>query len=461
MEYLEKIKILKASSTNEYIYNVFNRFILKIKIRDNPYSIPLDVLFSIAERKNKKRAFLFVSKVLGKHIPVSPFVPLLAGVSLAYRYMEAIYGTKDDKIDEIIDTLVSQKNYKYIYDKISQKQFYTKDKLIFIGFAETATALGHSMYDCFSNAKFIHTTREEIDNLKAVINFEEEHSHATSHRCYSLDKELLNSKNTIVLVDDEITTGKTTLNIIEAIQKKYPRKEYVIVSLLDWRTEEHINNFRLKEKELGVTIREISLISGNIEVENCKCSDGIIYDKLENIELNSSKDINIEYIYIHDFFINSINFNENSYLLETGRFGIDSEYKSKIDKLVFDIGSKLSKTRKGKKTLCLGTGEFIYLPMRISSYMGEGILYHSTTRSPIYSYNCEDYGAKNVFSFLNYEDDSIVNYIYNISYGYYDDVYLFIEKDIEKEKLKPLIEIFKSRGILNISVVICTKNKES
>lgn len=32
----------------------------------------LDELFDIAERRNPKRAFLFVSKVLGRHIPVSP-----------------------------------------------------------------------------------------------------------------------------------------------------------------------------------------------------------------------------------------------------------------------------------------------------------------------------------------------------------------------------------------------------
>lgn len=34
----------------------------------------LDDLLSFAERINPKRAFLFVSKVLGKHIPVAPSV---------------------------------------------------------------------------------------------------------------------------------------------------------------------------------------------------------------------------------------------------------------------------------------------------------------------------------------------------------------------------------------------------
>ena len=34
----------------------------------------LDALFDIAERRNPKRAFLFVSKVLGRHIPVEPAI---------------------------------------------------------------------------------------------------------------------------------------------------------------------------------------------------------------------------------------------------------------------------------------------------------------------------------------------------------------------------------------------------
>ena len=39
----------------------------------------------------------------------------------------------------------------------------------------------------------------------------------------------------VVLVDDEITTGKTALNIIRQIQERFPKKEYVLASLLDWQ----------------------------------------------------------------------------------------------------------------------------------------------------------------------------------------------------------------------------------
>ncbi len=44
----------------------------RIEVSSEETDYPLTDLFDIAERRNPKRAFLFVSKVLGRHIPVSP-----------------------------------------------------------------------------------------------------------------------------------------------------------------------------------------------------------------------------------------------------------------------------------------------------------------------------------------------------------------------------------------------------
>ncbi|UOK57948.1 phosphoribosyltransferase domain-containing protein [Bacillus sp. OVS6] len=85
--------------------------------------------------------------------------------------------------------------------------------------------------------------------MDSIINFEEEHSHATSHRCY-VDKSLFENDSPIVLVDDEVTTGKTALNIIESIQSKYPRREYTVVSILDWRSEEDQKDSKKQKKDL-------------------------------------------------------------------------------------------------------------------------------------------------------------------------------------------------------------------
>lgn len=58
-------------------------------------------------------------------------------------------------------------------------------KTLFIGFAETATALGHSVFASFAeNAEYIHTTRENIEGISNVLHFAEEQScHRASLLC--------------------------------------------------------------------------------------------------------------------------------------------------------------------------------------------------------------------------------------------------------------------------------------
>ena len=59
-----------------------------VQIKQNPYGLPAETLYEMAARINKKRSFLFVSKVLGKHIPIPPQVPLIASALLASIYYE-------------------------------------------------------------------------------------------------------------------------------------------------------------------------------------------------------------------------------------------------------------------------------------------------------------------------------------------------------------------------------------
>ncbi|WP_230285751.1 phosphoribosyltransferase domain-containing protein, partial [Deinococcus sp. 23YEL01] len=46
-------------------------------------ALPLDDLLGFAVRRNPKRGFLFVSRVLGKHIPVRPSVAASTHAALA------------------------------------------------------------------------------------------------------------------------------------------------------------------------------------------------------------------------------------------------------------------------------------------------------------------------------------------------------------------------------------------
>ena len=102
-----------------------------------------------------------------------------------------------------------------VYEK---KQDYLKSGVV-ISFAETGTALGHSVFNYInSDYEFIHTTREKVKN-KESLHFLEEHSHATNHNLYYEDLKYLKDKEEIILVDDEITTGNTCINLIKKINE--------------------------------------------------------------------------------------------------------------------------------------------------------------------------------------------------------------------------------------------------
>ena len=122
-----------------------------------------------------------MSTILGKHLPIKPAVSLSSGFALATRYMEMLHNTSHPFQKKFLN-LISLEIHE-IPEEVFRYQYPLQEEVLFIGFAETAT-LSHSMFQCFQNAKYVHTTRESIPHLESVITFEEEHSHATSHRCY-------------------------------------------------------------------------------------------------------------------------------------------------------------------------------------------------------------------------------------------------------------------------------------
>ncbi|SFC87395.1 TRSP domain C terminus to PRTase_2 [Bacillus sp. OV322] len=446
---------------NPYTFNILDSLSIKLTVTENPYHLPLEVLFDMAARKNKKRGFLFVSKVLGKHIPVKPAASLLSGGMLAMRYMEEVHGVSCSKRENIIDRLISGQGEREAYLSMLKEPFQLSDETLFIGFAETATALGHNMFEFFDNAAFVHTTRENIRELESIINFEEEHSHATSQACYCRE-ELLQRGGPIVLVDDEITTGNTALNIIKAIQQSFPRKEYTVASLLDWRSEDNKKRYEELEKELGITIKTVTLLAGEIEVQGNPVEDegAYLYVKDERAADPQVNRISLSSISkkIQDLpltFISSKG--EAAHVLYsgmTGRFsGLLSENNADIDSFCRMAGERLLQTRTEGKALCLGTGEFMYLPMKIADYMGDNLFYQSTTRSPIHRVNKTGYAVKSGFAFPCPEDDCIMNYFYNIEYKQYADIFLFLERAIDEEKLAPLLECLKQIGPETITLV--------
>ncbi|ASS77092.1 hypothetical protein CIG75_02940 [Tumebacillus algifaecis] len=410
----------------------------------------------MAARINKKRAFLFVSKVLGKHLPVQPAVSLVSGFALALLLQRELSGVAPDP-RLIVEGLLEPATAADAYRKLKAQKWTPPRRLAFIGFAETATALGHSMYDAFAEGcRYLHTTRELIPELTSTLNFEEEHSHATAHRCYA--EHPVQGQEAIVLVDDEMTTGKTVLNIIRDLYRQYPaHKNYYVAALLDWRTEEHRARFSELEQELGITIKTLALIKG----EMSSAGDPHLSSRSTDIGQRSAPAA-LEIIRLPDLFervsVSSLDSAGNRhaapFLRGTGRFGIESADNEQLDRCITQAAEWLRAKRTGDKTLCLGTGEFMYLPMRIAAEMGAGVHYQSTTRSPIYPSSEGAYTIWEAFRYPSPEDANVQHHLYNVTRYDYDEVFVMLERQVEAEQLQPFLDVLVHLGIKRVYVVM-------
>lgn len=421
----------------------------------------------MAARINKKRSFLFVSKVLGKHIPVHPYTSMLSGALLALLLYRELMGKEhqaqtDALLEQTIQGLCDPQLAETAYKNLISAQLSSPVPLQFIGFAETATALGHSMYEVFEDkASYIHTTREDLPALNSVINFDEEHSHAVAHRCYARNSGMLAGQETVVLVDDEMTTGKTALNIIRDMQMKYPRSTYFVASLLDWRTEQDEAAYAALEAELGITIKPLCLLKGSISVEG---SVELTPSDTDMLEGRAEAQVNI--VHIDNVFSSidahsvdsSLEVNASPYLLATGRFGIVSEDKAAAGAQISEIAQRLQALRMSSfsRTLVMGTGEFMYVPMRIAAEMGEHVVYQSTTRSPIHPSRGHEYGIKSGYGYPSPDDPGTRNFVYNVDPDQYEEIFILFEREVPPERAQPLIDVVRKLAAVRVHLIFFT-----
>jgi len=200
---------------------------------DNPKQ--LLELSGFGSRANKKRGFVFVSKVLGKHYPARPQAMQQAQQQLAKKLLAHL----------------------------------SERPTLVIGFAETATGIGFGVFEQlqqlgFEQAFYLHTTRYRLQQA-LWLDFQEEHSHATEHLLYKpLDATLLAQLakvENLVLVDDEFSTGNTLRNLLRAVQPQLPALKNVYgVALLSWM------------QTVPTDLQCVSLHQGRFEFESAQTS---------------------------------------------------------------------------------------------------------------------------------------------------------------------------------------------
>lgn len=333
----------------------------------------LEDICCFATRANNKRGFLFVSKVLGKHYPVKP------------NNMLKIYQNLSNKLNNLTENL---------------------NNICFIGFAETAIGLGAGVFHEWQvnnpnkNGLFMPTSRFKL-NHPVLFEFQEEHSHATDHLIYEpleeKNKVLFNSCETLVLIDDEISTGKTLFNFIEQYKRiNNSLKNVFLVSIKNWINEENKNIIISQFADLNIEF--ISVLSG--EFIFTKNPDYFV----KQVPKLDSKDELKDYLFTNESFkfrygYNQINFN-------------------------FDKETQLVDFN--KKTLVLGSNEFLIKPYFFAKHlenMGLEVFFQSTTRSPIIL----DVDIKHKHTSLDNYNDGIENYIYNVGENMYEQIILCVE----------------------------------
>ena len=443
-------------------YNIDNKLKISLNIEENKCNIPVSNLFTMSARENKKRDFLFVSKVIGKHMPMIPDTLKIIGGILARLWVNEREDSYAYPTNELVHTLISldaspsmmalnlsdkkklHNNHNIRHNisnanTILRKPIKLKNKTLFIGFAETATGLAQAVFQNFSNASYIHTTREKITSIKPALLFNEEHSHAVEHSLFPYESDFFNDFEDIVLIDDELTTGKSALNLIRCL----PGKHFGILSILDWRDA---SSYKMFKDEKDIDVRVCSLLSGDIK---CIKTKNIISDAI-TIPLSSTKLIPYKE---HIFEIAEC---IEGYNKSTGRFGLSSQDNPKIFEEIKSISEVLKSERTTGNCLCVGTGEFIYLPCCISQGLGDNVYFHSTTRSPVHARNIDSYGNKNKVAFQSPEDDTITNYLYNIPDNFYEQVFFFSEKPLLKEKKEEVNRLFSYFHVKSI-IFVCWK----
>lgn len=350
--------------------------VLTVDVEDSDLS--LDQLCDFAARRNPKRGFLFVSKVLGKHIPISP------------RIMRDCYQRLARKIPSDLPGPV-----------------------VFIGMAETATALGHGVYEEYAmrtsrqDLVFVHTTRYELENEKA-LNFAEEHSHATDHFLYLPEeaeaRRLFQNARSLVLLDDEASTGKTFINLTKAFcaQVANQLEQLVTVVITDWRGQKLVQERHdsLYADE-GITTSSVALLTGRYSFD----AD----PELKNVVLPKASGNGAlkDHLFQRNF----------------GRLGLRDP--GALHRIVQLCNIQLAP---GERCLVLGVGEFSYLPFllaeRIERYNPHAtVAVQSTTRSPIMLGGA----ITKTLSFLDHCEEEIDNFLHNGAKDDFDRVLICTE----------------------------------
>ena len=363
-----------------------------INISENKSSFNIDDMIHICKRENNnKRDYLFVNKYLGKHYPVSA-----------------------NKVLKLFNEL---------YLEILKSNLQNK-KILVIGFAETATALSEFIThqsiirEDLNIVYHLQTTREYINTTINNIAFQEEHSHATNQKLYWNEK-VIPEYDTILFVEDEITTGKTIINFIEKFKELKNNTNFYVASILNWQNQENINKYK------DLNINTICLVKGQLKND---------IPKIEVVKTNKK-----------DFFTtNKKIFKKTLSDSLNPRTGLPKKEFLEYINLQSDLDINSLKD----DSTVIGTEEFMYKAILLADKLNATV--RSTTRSPIITSIEDEYLIENGISIPSFYDSNRKTFLYNTRHDETKNIIFLTEEKCNKWE-NIIKNIFSDKVVLFLS----------
>ncbi|MFE8914049.1 phosphoribosyltransferase [Streptomyces globisporus] len=373
-------------------------------------------LLGLALRRNPKRAHLLVSNVLGKHVPQRPSVVYGAGYGLGER-VRALLGEEEAR------------------------------RAVVLGYAETATGLGHAVADGLRDAPYLHSTRRPVAGARQAGGFEEAHSHATSHLLLPEDPELLAGgaeASTLVLVDDEFSTGNTVLNTIRALHEPHPRDRYVIVALVDMRSPADRDRLTAFAAEIGARVDLVTRSTGTVTLPDGVLERGQALVAAQEAEVSASPPPSVP----APAPVTRVDLAWPAGVPDGGRHGFTPAHRAALEAALPEMAERIAGAlgggaRRGR-VLVLGFEELMYAPLRLGTALEETlgadteVRYSTTTRSPVLAVDDPGYAIRTRLVFPAHDtpaDGPGDRYAYNVAGAGFDAVVAVVDSAADTPEL--------------------------
>ena len=377
---------------------------------------------ALALRRNPKRAHLLVSSLLGKHVPAPAAAVIGAAEELGFGVRRALGGSTP-----------------YV-----------------LGFAETATALGHGVARVCARdagpAPYAHTTRREVPDGIATLSFQEEHSHAVEQvLAIGNDALLQDPEWPIVLVDDELSSGRTAVNAIRVLHRRWPRRRYVLASLLDVRSPEQRSANAADVAALGAQLTSVSLVDGEVRLPSGlrQAADALIaahpaepHRAVGPAAPGSVWDLTVA---------------GALHARHGWSFSDEQALRSAAELLApqFDRSGSV---------LVLGDEEFLYLGQLVAQRLGERARTSSTTRSPALAVDEPGYPLRTTLRFPATDDAGRDAFAYNVFPSTqpdrgpapgFDSIVLLLDRPLQPHTRDGLVHQLTLSAGRSVHVVVC------